>query len=142
MTMPSASDSGGSESILVVEDDKAVRDLASEVLRARGYDVRAAGSGEEAIALARKHTPIELLITDVVMPRMNGRELAERLTELCPDLKVLYMSGYSAKFMSNRGVLEGDAELIQKPFAPRGLADKVREVLDGAREVTPSARDV
>ncbi len=125
--------SGGSERILVVEDDEGVRALTCEVLEERGYDVVSASDGEHAIEIVkRKQLEAELLITDVVMPRMNGRELAGRLRDRRPELKVLYMSGYSARVMSHRGLVQDEAQLLQKPFTPRSLADKVREVLDGA----------
>ena len=123
---------GGSETILVVEDDEGVRALTCEVLEDRGYDVVAASDGEHAMEIVRrKQLEAELLITDVVMPRMNGRELAGRLRDRRPELKVLYMSGYSARVMSHRGLVQDEAQLLQKPFTPRSLADKVREVLDG-----------
>ena len=123
---------GGSETILVVEDDEGVRALTCEVLEERGYDVVAASDGDHAMEIVRrKQLEAELLITDVVMPRMNGRELAGRLRDQRPELKVLYMSGYSARVMSHRGLVQDEAQLLQKPFTPRSLADKVREVLDG-----------
>ena len=123
---------GGSETILVVEDDEGMRALTCEVLEDRGYDVVAASDGGHAMEIVRrKQLEAELLITDVVMPRMNGRELARRLRDRRPELKVLYMSGYSARVMSHRGLVQDEAQLLQKPFTPRSLADKVREVLDG-----------
>ncbi len=122
----------GTETVLVVEDDCGVRSLSSEVLSARGYDVIVAKDGVEALELVEhKNLPIDLLMTDVVMPKMNGQELAGKLVERSPETRILFMSGYSDTLISSRGVLRSDAQLIRKPFTPQSLATKVREVLDG-----------
>jgi two-component system cell cycle sensor histidine kinase/response regulator CckA len=122
---------GGSETVLVVEDDKMVRRLAQMLLEHLGYQVLSAGSGAEAIALAQQHeTPIHLLLTDVVMPRINGRELAESLTGLQPGLKVIFTSGYTHNVIAQQGVLDEGVQFIAKPYTLGTLATKVRQVLD------------
>jgi CheY-like chemotaxis protein len=121
--------SRGSETILLVEDEDMVRDLVRTVLRAAGYRVLEAAHGEAALSLAAQHQgAIDLLMTDVVMPHMGGRELAEQLKALRPGMKVLFTSGYTDDTVVRHGVLE--AEFLPKPFSPGGLASKVREVLD------------
>jgi len=121
---------GGSETVLLVEDEAALRSLGQEILRDQGYKVLAAGSGGEALALARNHTaPIHLLVTDVVMPGMDGRELADRLAPLHPETRCLFMSGYTDDAIVRRGVREG-MPFLQKPFSIDALALKVRQVLD------------
>ena len=122
---------GGSETVLLVEDDPAVRALTFEVLTESGYQVLEASGGHEAIALAGSHPGrIDLLLTDVVMPRMNGRELARRLHEMRPGLATLYMSGYAPGAIVHQGVLEPGLAFIAKPLRPADLTRKVREVLD------------
>ena len=122
---------GGSETILLVEDSDPLRDIASRVLERRGYTLLEASDGETALAIAAQHSgKIDLLLTDVVMPEMNGRQLAERLTALRPALKVLYMSGYAGDAVTRRGVIERGMAYLQKPFTPDALARKVREVLN------------
>ncbi len=121
----------GSETILVVEDDEAVRNLASQILKSQGYRVLEASSGEEALGFyGVMKEPIHLVLTDVVMPRMSGRELADHLISLYPEMKRLYMSGYTDDATVHHGVLEEGVSYIQKPFTMEGLAKKVREVLD------------
>jgi PAS domain S-box-containing protein len=121
----------GSETVLVVEDEPAVRRLIERILRGAGYQVLGAATGNEALALCEKQAGgIDLLLTDVVMPQMSGRELAERLAKLCPRLKVLYMSGYTEDAIVHHGVLDPDTQFIAKPFATADLARKVREVLE------------
>jgi len=120
----------GRETILLVEDEGAVRELARDILEANGYAVLEARHGDEALAICERHSePIHLMLTDVVMPGMNGRELAERLARLRPETKVLYMSGYTDNAIVLHGVLNGRAVFLQKPFTPDALARKVREVL-------------
>ncbi|MGH7516431.1 MAG: PAS domain S-box protein [Gemmatimonadales bacterium] len=120
----------GSETILLVEDDKQVRDLAQRVLEGQGYTVRSAASGSEAIELLESDaSPVHLLATDVIMPGMNGRELAERLSLRYPDLKVLYLSGYTDDVIVRHGMLHPGTRFLQKPFSPDALARKVSEVL-------------
>jgi hypothetical protein len=123
---------GGQETILVVEDQTTVRHFAVTALRQYGYRVVDASGGEEAISLAGRYAgEIHLLLTDVVMPGMSGKELSERLEELRPNLKVLFTSGYTADVISNRGVLDRGVTFLHKPFSPEELAAKVREVLAG-----------
>jgi PAS domain S-box-containing protein len=123
--------SQGTETILLVEDEEAVRELARTVLSAQGYTILEADSPERAEVLAREHNGnIDLLLTDVVMPGTSGRELARRLTAGAPKLRVLFMSGYTDNVIAQGGVLEPGVSFLQKPFSPRALAAKVREVLD------------
>jgi CheY-like chemotaxis protein len=123
----------GSETILLVEDEEAVRKLARTILQKYGYKVLEAPNGEEAIRIVQGQNgnPIHLMVTDVVMPRMSGRQLADRLASLWPGMKILYMSGYTDNAIVHHGVLEPGIAYIQKPFTPDGLASKVREILDG-----------
>jgi len=123
---------GGSETILVVEDEDVVRALACRGLREQGYTVLEARHGREALDRVEegRHV-IDLVISDVVMPELNGRELGSRLTALQPELPVLYMSGYTGDDVIQRGLLEPGVPFQQKPFTPQGLARKVREMLDG-----------
>jgi CheY-like chemotaxis protein len=124
----------GSETVLVAEDEQLVRLLVRRVLEQAGYTVLAAPGGADALQLAA-HYPgrIDLLLTDVVMPEMSGRELMRRLAEQRPATRVLYMSGYSDDAVAQHGVLDPGIALIQKPFTPEALARKVREVLDAPR---------
>jgi PAS domain S-box-containing protein len=125
----------GKEIVLVVEDEDSVRNLAREVLCQAGYSVVEARCGEEAIRLSRERIDLlDLVITDIVMPRIGGREVAERLTALRPDLPVLYLSGYTDDAVLRRGVQVEQAAFLAKPFTPGTLIRKVREVLD-ARQV-------
>jgi CheY-like chemotaxis protein len=99
-----------------------------------GYRVLAAGAPEEALSLGvKENNSIDLLLSDVVMPQMNGRDLAERLQQQHPDMKILFMSGYTADVVAHQGVLDKGVNFIEKPFSPKTLADKLREVLDGDR---------
>jgi CheY-like chemotaxis protein len=122
----------GTETILAVEDEMEVRKLVARILKGQGYTVIEASDGEEAIKLAQKNSgkQIHLLLTDVVMPGMSGRELAVTLGLHHPNLKVLYMSGYTDDAIVHHGVLEEGVNYIQKPFTLDALARKVREVLD------------
>ena len=125
-------DSGrGSETILVVEDETHVRELVAEMLQASGYTVLTAADPAAALELSGRHPgPIHLLLTDVVMPEMSGRELRQRLKSLRPRTRVLYMSGYTDEALGRHGVLEPGTSLLQKPFRMGALSQKVREVLD------------
>jgi CheY-like chemotaxis protein len=124
----------GSETVLVVEDREEVRRLTGKMLELQGYTVLSAGSADEAISLARaREIPIDLLLTDVIMPGANGRELFERLSASRPGIKVLYMSGYAGDTIARQGVLEPGVSLVSKPFTLAILSRKVREVLDAGR---------
>jgi len=121
----------GSETVLLVEDEELVRKLACELLTGAGYVVIAANGGEEALSLAREHKePIDLLLTDVVMPKISGKEVAERLSGIHPETKVLFMSGYTDEAIVHHGILDSHIAFIQKPFSEHALAHKIREVLD------------
>jgi len=123
----------GTETILLVEDEEMLRRLAREVLEMKGYRVLEAANGGEAIRLCEEYRGrIHLLLTDVVMPEMSGRALADQLLQARPDLLVLYMSGYTADAIVNHGVVDEGTLLIQKPFTPGALAQMVREVLESA----------
>jgi two-component system cell cycle sensor histidine kinase/response regulator CckA len=125
---------GGSETILVVEDEDVVRALACRGLREQGYTVLEARHGLEALdRVEGAREPIDLVISDVVMPQLSGRELGSRLGALRPELPILYMSGYTGDDVIQRGLLEPGVPFQQKPFTPEGLARKVREMLDGRR---------
>ncbi len=119
---------GQGETVLVVEDEAAILRLTSRILNDLGYMVLTANRPTEAIELARQHT-IQLLLTDVIMPEMNGKDLAEQLLTIHPDLKCLLMSGYTASVIASQGVLEEGIHFLQKPFSARALAAKVRETL-------------
>ena len=125
---------GGRETLLVAEDEQLVRLLARKILEHAGYTVLVTSGGPDALRLAGQHVgPIDLLLTDVVMPEMSGRELVHRLAEQRPEMRVLYMSGYADEAVAQHGVLDPGTAFIQKPFTPDGLARKVREVLDASR---------
>jgi PAS domain S-box-containing protein len=122
----------GSETILLVEDEEIVRKLACTILQKNGYKVLEAPNGEEALRIVQGQNgnPIHLLVTDVVMPGMSGRQLADHLERLRPEMKILYISGYTDNAIVHHGILDEGMNYIQKPFTIEGLARKVREVLD------------
>ena len=130
--LPREEQLGGTETILLAEDDDVLRKLTSSVLRHYGYAVLTAGNAAEAIRLSRAHQkPVQLLLTDLVMPGESGHNLAKRLLEERPDIKVLFMSGYTDDAVARQGlVLEGSG-FLQKPFTPATLARKIREILAG-----------
>ncbi len=120
----------GSETVLLAEDEPSVRSLAAEAMRGNGYAVLEAGDAEQALALWAQHSEkIDLLLSDVVMPGMNGKELADRLKQLRPELKVLFISGYTADAIAQHGILEEGVVLLSKPFTPRDLLAKLRQIL-------------
>ncbi len=119
------------ETVLVVEDEEIVRTLVCDVLEEEGYEVLCASDGIEGLRMAKEFdSHIHLLVTDVIMPHMNGPELAEKLTAVRPDIGVLYISGYSNNDISEHGVVDTQIELLQKPFTPQTLARRVREILE------------
>ena len=121
----------GTETVLVVEDDEQILKLSQKILERQGYTILSARVPGEAIVLCEKYADeIHLLITDVVMPGMNGKELMERIEKLKPGIKILFMSGYTADIIAKRGVLSKGINFIQKPFLPKSLGMKVREALD------------
>ena len=122
----------GTETVLLVEDESAVRKLAAHVLREQGYTVLEASNGIEALRIVQEYSgqEIHLLLTDVVMPLMGGKELAEQLRARFPTIKMLFASGYSDEAIVGHGVLSSSIAFTQKPFSPVGLANDVREVLD------------
>jgi CheY-like chemotaxis protein len=124
-------EASGTETILVVEDETTVRELAREFLELNGYTVLEATHGQEALRICRAHEgPIHLLLTDVVMPHMNGHELAETLAPLRPGMKILYMSGYGEDSGVVRPILMSKTSFLRKPFSPADLAEKVRALLN------------
>ncbi|MCK4620340.1 MAG: response regulator, partial [Desulfobacterales bacterium] len=131
----SVAELGGSETVLIVEDDYGLRKFAQEVLLRHGYRVLDAENGEDALKVGKEHDgQIDLMITDVVMPKMGGKEAAERLQPLYPQMKVIYMSGYTDNAIVRHGVLEPGLNFFEKPFTPEGLARKVREALDAEKK--------
>jgi CheY-like chemotaxis protein len=123
----------GQETILVVEDEPSILQLVRRVFEAHGYSVLGAGTPGEAISLAADHPgAIDLLLTDVIMPEMNGRDLAERVRALRPQLKLLFMSGHPADVIASRGLLDPGVSLVEKPFSTDALLKQVRSVLDEA----------
>lgn len=123
--------SRGRETILLVEDEPDIRDFVGEVLKSRGYTVLEARDGEDALRVVQQYRePVHLVLTDVMMPKLGGRELVTRLLARHPHLGVLYMSGYTDEALGARGVLEAGAILLAKPFTPQQLVAKVRQVLD------------
>ena len=136
VTPPEETDTYGSETILVVEDEEVVRNLICAVLSESGYDVMCAASADEALQITRDHDgEIELLLTDVVMPDMHGPKLAGLLSSLKPEMKILYVSGYSENDISDQGVLDSGLVVLQKPFTRHVLGQKVREILDAAPQL-------
>jgi CheY-like chemotaxis protein len=130
----------GTETLLVVEDDPAVRSLARLILESRGYVVLSASNGRDALHMAREHkgAPIRLVVIDVIMPVMGGKMMAEWLKATYPDLKILFTSGYTDDVIAHHGVLDAGVEFLPKPYTPATLTRKVRKLLDAATETTHS----
>jgi len=120
-----------SETVLLVEDEESVRQLVRELLEAQGYKILEAQDGQQALSIADTHPDIDLLITDVVMPGMSGRELSARLCASHPHTKLLYLSGYTEDAIVHEGVLDPGTAFLQKPFTLQTLSRKVRDVLGG-----------
>lgn len=121
----------GSETVLAVDDDPTMLELLYEVLTPLGYKVISAASGEEALAMAASYQKkIDLLLTDVVLPGIKGQELAEQLISTCPDVNILFMSGYLCPSMAYRNSEKGFEAFLQKPFSPNTLLRKMRKLLD------------
>ncbi|MBW7934329.1 MAG: response regulator, partial [Gemmatimonadaceae bacterium] len=126
---------GGHEVILLVEDEPGILTLAARMLGRQGYHVLRAGTPTDALQLAREHVgDIHLLLTDVIMPEMNGRDLADRLTALRPGLRRMYMSGYPADVIAHHGVLDSGVHFLQKPFTQEQLLHRVRVALDDSKQ--------
>lgn len=124
----------GKETILLVEDEPLVRELAVRTLRKAGYEVLEAANGTEALRVSETHEgEIHLLMTDVVLPQMSGKALAEQLQAIRPEIRILYSSGYTDNTIVHHGVLEASVAFLQKPYTPAALARKVREVLDAEK---------
>jgi CheY-like chemotaxis protein len=124
----------GTETVLLVEDDEQVRAVNCTILRRSGYRLLEAASGDEALVVCEKFgAPIDLLLTDVIMPRMSGRELADRMRSMQPGLKVLFLSGYTRDIIAQHGVLESGVAFLEKPVAPAALLRKVQAVLSQDR---------
>jgi len=133
--LPNGSVEHKGETILVVEDEQIVRDLTCEILQRHGYKILSAGTGEQAIEISEEFDGvIHLLLTDVVMPKLNGRELYDHLHKIRPGLAVLYMSGYTGNVIAKHGILDADTNFIEKPFCTHALTDKVRSVLNAAAQ--------
>lgn len=131
---PAAKRPAAPETVLLVEDEEILSELAQDILQMKGYRVLAAHDGEEAIRLCQEHKgPIHLLLTDLILPKMSGRDLQERIASMQPETKVLYMSGYTEAALTQQGVLDPGTAFISKPFTPSSLLHKVREVLETPR---------
>jgi DNA-binding NtrC family response regulator len=121
----------GDETILLVEDQEAVRESAAEFLTENGYNVLRAKEGLEALKIAEQHNqPIHLMLTDLIMPHMSGRELSEKIAGIHPETKIVFMSGYSNNLLSNEQILDPKHVLLQKPFRLSALGQRVRETLN------------
>jgi CheY-like chemotaxis protein len=126
---------GGSETVLLVEDEESVRELVRETLCSKGYTVMEASDGVSGMKVAETYQgKIDILVTDVVMPGMSGRDLAQRISASRPDIRVLYLSGYTEDAIIHEGVLDPGTAFLQKPFTLQALARKVRDVLSGASD--------
>jgi hypothetical protein len=123
----------GTETLLVAEDDEEVRSLTKMVLEELGYEVIAAGDGEDAVNKFMKNKDdIDMLLLDVIMPRMNGKEAYDEILKVAPNIKALFLSGYTKDIINKKGILEEGLNFISKPLSPVELSKKVRDVLDGS----------
>ena len=130
-TIKTESESRGSGTILLVEDNEQVRDLANIILEEQGYTILMAENGHEALKVLAAHdAPVQLLLTDVIMPSMGGKELFTRIVKTHPEVKVIYMSGYTDNMIAHHGVLDKGTAFLQKPFTIQALTAKVKEVLE------------
>ena len=121
----------GDETIMVVDDEKMIRTLLKQSLKGYGYTVLTAHDGEDALRTAERHEgPIDLMVTDIVMPQMSGYELAERLAPLRPETSVLYMSGYDTNMAADQDDHDQENHFLPKPFLPKDLASNIRQILD------------
>ncbi|MFZ0900939.1 MAG: response regulator [Candidatus Sulfotelmatobacter sp.] len=126
--------SGGTETVLLVEDEDALRQASAEFLSLRGYTVLQAKDGQDALSIAKNHgNAIDLAVTDVVMPRVSGGQLAKELAEVRPETRVLFGSGYAGQTVIDHKVIDVESNFLQKPFTLKQLAGKVRAVLDHSR---------
>jgi len=130
----------GEESILLVEDNRELREASTSLLLSLGYRVRPAATAEEALVAAADGEPPDLLLADLVLPDLGGRELADRLQQRFPTLQVLFVTGYSDDAELRRRLKEGRAVLLEKPYTSQALLQKVREILDGRSESPGAAR--
>jgi CheY-like chemotaxis protein len=131
---PIVTDLKGRDTILVVEDDKTLREVICKGLKKFGYGVLEAANGGEALLICEKRKgPIDLILTDVVLPQMSGRELVERLEAMRPGIKVLYMSGYTENAIVNNGILKENVGFLQKPFKVNILVLKIREIMSACQ---------
>jgi CheY-like chemotaxis protein len=121
---------GGTETILIVEDEETILLTAKAILKHAGYSVLTASNPNDAIALAQQELTIKILLTDVILPQMNGKELQSQIKSHIPDIKCILMSGYSANVISQQGIIEEGIEFLQKPFTRKILLEKIRTVID------------
>jgi two-component system, cell cycle sensor histidine kinase and response regulator CckA len=129
----------GAESVLIVEDDPSVRKLAVAILHSCGYQVQESNNAFEALSLIKRNPRFDLVITDVIMPQMSGKDLYDQIKSQLPHIKVLLMSGYTDDALAHHGVLDEGLFFLEKPFSPAKLAQKVREVLDASKPAHPVA---
>jgi DNA-binding NtrC family response regulator len=136
MTVPEKkAAAGGTETILLVEDEPSILRMTRMMLERKGYTVISAATPTQAMEKAKNHSgAIDLLMTDVVMPEMNGRDLAEEITALYPSIRLLFMSGYTSNVIAHHGILDEGVAFIQKPFSMADMTEKVRELLDIASD--------
>jgi CheY-like chemotaxis protein len=139
VVLPAGALPRGTETVLVVEDSPTLRQLACSILETQGYQLLSASNGQEALRVANEHKgpPIRLVFTDVVMPLMGGKAMADRLNATYPDLLILYTSGYTDDDLTRQGISATEVEFLPKPYTPTTLACKVRELLDHAMATVP-----